>query len=453
MQQQGNQHFSTLTAINIAVYHKWHHLLPIAARIAATQIHFLRHLLKNVAPNTQLHIICRCHTTQLLTNNTFNEDNSTLELRHTPYTTTIERTRQYYNLDELLHYGYTQGNYRIQCRVAAISKTTPPPKPNISLPHPPWYQSICDPYFTKTNLTTLIKNQGEVIYLANWRQHQREILTHNTFDRQNSITPHRLNSRTMDNNTEVNDLDDNQDEETLDTYSTCSSFSEESNNSTLTAQETPIPPNFQTTMHETTIHLNNLTIPINIEQTNDTRQERQYFIPEEGRNIPAGNRTLNNPDFRMTNKAAAQAFIQEWECDPNTEIINIPVLCENTRIDTDIRVIIGDEMAFGTAGIDTREDVGIIIGQQCIVEEGLRHTGTNDMGAGIEHTGTTLGRDMMGELSPQDDARTVRKVMDEGRLANEEIEIMSRRLKRRKRTQDNMRDKRTKERRKSVVTY
>ena len=50
----------------------------------------------------------------------------------------------------------------------------------------------------------------------------------------------------------------------------------------------------------------------------------------------------------------------------------------------------------------------------------------------------------MGELSPQDDARTVRKVMDEGRLANEEIEIMSRRLKRRKRTQDNMRDKRTK---------
>ena len=71
----------------------------------------------------------------------------------------------------------------------------------------------------------------------------------------------------------------------------------------------------------------------------------------------------------------------------------------------------------------------------------------------IEHTGTTLGRDMMGELSPQDDARTVRKVMDEGRLANEEIEIMSRRLKRRKRTQDNMRDKRTKERRKSVVTY
>ena len=83
----------------------------------------------------------------------------------------------------------------------------------------------------------------------------------------------------------------------------------------------------------------------------------------------------------------------------------------------------------------------------------MRHTGTNDMGAGIEHTGTTLGRDMMGELSPQDDARTVRKVMDEGRLANEEIEIMSRRLKRRKRTQDNMRDKRTKERRKSVVTY
>ena len=61
--------------------------------------------------------------------------------------------------------------------------------------------------------------------------------------------------------------------------------------------------------------------------------------------------------------------------------------------------------------------------------------------------------DMMGELSPQDDARTVRKVMDEGRLANEEIEIMSRRLKRRKRTQDNMRDKRTKERQKSVVTY
>ena len=155
----------------------------------------------------------------------------------------------------------------------------------------------------------------------------------------------------------------------------------------------------------------------------------------------------------MTNKAAAQAFIQEWECDPNTEIINIPVLCENTRIDTDIRVIIGDEMAFGTAGIDTREDVGIIIGQQCIVEEGLRHTGTNDTGAGVEHTGTTLGRDMMGELSPQDDARTVRKVMDEGRLATEEIEIMSRRLKRRKRTQDNMRDKRTKERRKSVVTY
>jgi hypothetical protein len=186
MQQNENKTFSMLTAMNKATEHHWYHLLPIAAKVEAIQIKFLRHLLTTVSPNTQLHIICRCRVLPL-SSETTDVIGTPVELPNISYASTIDRTRKYYNLDELLHVGYIEGNYLMQCTNAAARNLPPPPSPfPIMTPHPPWYISICNSFFTKQRLTELLKSEGKKEFINTWRRHQFEQLRKTRFDKQNN---------------------------------------------------------------------------------------------------------------------------------------------------------------------------------------------------------------------------------------------------------------------------
>jgi hypothetical protein len=176
MNQQNDKSFNMIKAIDIADNHHWHNLLPIGARVESMHIKYLRHLLTTVTPYTQLHIICRCR----ITTNTHisqyqlsNLDTTTTILPPIPYASVIHRTITYYHLDELLQLGMIDGKHTIACFVAKTNNQPKPPEPEQpSPPYIPWYETICDQYFTKNNLTNLIKAQGHAIFLTHWKHHQ-----------------------------------------------------------------------------------------------------------------------------------------------------------------------------------------------------------------------------------------------------------------------------------------
>jgi hypothetical protein len=65
------------------------------------------------------------------------------------------------------------GKHAIACFVAKTNNQPKPPEPEQpSPPYIPWYETICDQYFTKNNLTNLIKAQGHAIFLTHWKHHQ-----------------------------------------------------------------------------------------------------------------------------------------------------------------------------------------------------------------------------------------------------------------------------------------
>jgi hypothetical protein len=138
------------------------------------------------------------------------------------YADTIDRTRQYYDLDEILYRGHIQGNYEIQ-RVKAIIRKTAPPPPIMPIlpPYPPWYVSICNTYFSKGNLTKLIKTHGAHVFLTNWRRHQAQILRQTTFNRQSTTPFHNPLNVDHDNAPTHADFNLSEDE-------TCSTHSESS---------------------------------------------------------------------------------------------------------------------------------------------------------------------------------------------------------------------------------
>ena len=183
MRQQDNASFSMLTAMNLATAQGWQQLVPIAAKVEAIQIKFLRHLLVTTKPNSQLHVISRCRVIPSDLESIINHES----LPTISYAATIERTKNYYNLDELLYRGYVEGNYMLQY-TAAKARNLPPPSPlgPMSLPIPPWHVSICNPYFTKQRLTILIKSKGIKEFISTWRRHQYQRLGQHSFEAQNN---------------------------------------------------------------------------------------------------------------------------------------------------------------------------------------------------------------------------------------------------------------------------
>ena len=134
------------------------------------QIKYLRHLLVTVKPNTQLHIICRCRIKNA--NSTISSHSPGSRLPASAYAATIARTRMYYNLDELLHHGVTDGICTLECQRASARNLPSPPPPVPTVPILPWFISLINDYFTKERLTRLIKTKGKVEFITRWRQHQ-----------------------------------------------------------------------------------------------------------------------------------------------------------------------------------------------------------------------------------------------------------------------------------------
>jgi hypothetical protein len=194
MNQQDDPKFNMITAINTAVKHRWYHLLPIAAKIESMHIKYLRHLLVTVVPHTQLHIICRCRimcdtsTQSQRTQLAYSNLADITQLPPISYEATIQRTRTYYNLDELLYTGLVDGKHAAECSTARLHGHQLPQTPSPPQPCPPWFITICDQYFTATNLTSLIKLQGYSTFIAIWRQHQLLTLGHNNVNNPNNIT-------------------------------------------------------------------------------------------------------------------------------------------------------------------------------------------------------------------------------------------------------------------------
>ena len=185
MRQNENKDFSMITAMNIATNHKWQHLLPIAATVESMQIKYLRHLLVTVKPNTQLHILCRSRIKSITTAATIYTNGNPLP--KIAYAATIDRTRLYYNLDELLYFGSIDGMYELECEKSSVRNLPLPLPPVYILPQPPWFISIRSEYFTKERLTNLIKTKGKLEFIASWRHHQSRTLGIKRFNRQSSI--------------------------------------------------------------------------------------------------------------------------------------------------------------------------------------------------------------------------------------------------------------------------
>ena len=189
-----NPQFNMSTAINIAVKHRWYHLLPIAARIESLHIKYLRHLLVTVVPHTQLHILCRCRITcnsstrSQCTQLGYSELANITHLPPISYEATIQRTRKYYNLDELLHKGLVDGKHAAECSMARLHGHQLPQTPSPPQPCPPWFITLCDEYFTATTLTNLIKLQEYSTFIAFWREHQILTLGHNNVSTADNIT-------------------------------------------------------------------------------------------------------------------------------------------------------------------------------------------------------------------------------------------------------------------------
>ena len=183
MRQQDNASFSMLTAMKLANAQGWQHLVPIAAKIEATQIKFLRHLLVTTKPNSQLHVICRCRIIPNDSENSIHHGS----LPNISYAATIERTKNYYNLDDILYRGYVEGNYMLQYTAATARNLQPPPPLGpMVLPIPPWHVSICNPYFTKQRLTNLIKSKGIQEFMSTWHRHQHQRRGQRSFDTQDT---------------------------------------------------------------------------------------------------------------------------------------------------------------------------------------------------------------------------------------------------------------------------
>lgn len=154
-------------------------------------IKYLRHLLTTVTPHSQLHIICRCRITAITSPPTLGNNSYSIAILPPPiaYASVIHRTVTYYHLDELLQRELIDGKHAIACSVAKKHNAATPPKPETLLPpYAPWYQTICDKYFTAENLTNLIKTQGHAIFLTHWQHHQIRQRRHNPSQYKSNLT-------------------------------------------------------------------------------------------------------------------------------------------------------------------------------------------------------------------------------------------------------------------------